>query len=545
MNKLLGFFKNLFSKWKAISKKKKIAIIIIVVGILAALTWLLVSRTTTKYTVLFSKLDSTDAATIISKLDEKKVSHQENSSTGTIYVPKDKADTLKLELASSVKNGSKGFELFDDSSSKFGTTDAEFNVEYQRALQGELERIIKSLDGIDDARVTLVMPKDSVFVKDSTKATASVTVKMKTGADTLTKDKVLSIISVVSGSVSNLPKENVQVIDDKMNLLSKDVIKDKSDSSTTVDDRNKVEKQKEEYYEKKALDVLEDAYGKGKVKVKVNVALNFDAAETNSETYYSNPTDPKDTKNPVTVSESNTSNTSNGTNGSSGSPTNNNNNTANTNSNTVTNGGNSSSTSTTSTKNYDVSNDKTKTIKSPGDIKRLTIAVLVDGNVDANAQDKISNIVGNAVGYDTKRGDSISVEGMSFDKSGQKAAQKALDEMKAAEQAAKNQKMYIAIGIVAAVIMAGLVVLGVRLIKKRRAAKLLAAEEAEEEEDTQNIDVIVDDEGTQPAKQKFAPIDFERNDENTHVENEIKKYATTKPDQVVDIIKSWLTSDER
>jgi flagellar M-ring protein FliF len=544
MNKLLGFFKNLFGKWKAISKKKKIAIIIIAVGILAALAMLIVSKTTTKYAVLFSKLDSTDAATIISKLDEEKVSHKENSGTGTIYVPKDQADKLKLELASSVKNGSQGFELFDNSSSKFGTTDAEFNVEYQRALQGELERIIKTLNGIDDARVTLVMPKDSVFVKDSTKATASVTIKMKPGADTLTKDKVLSIISVVSGSVSNLPKENVQVIDDKMNLLSKDVVKDNGDSSTTASDRSKVEKEREAYYEKQALDVLESAYGKGKVKVKVNVALNFDATETNSESYYSNPTDPKDTRNPVVVSENNTNNSSTGTSGSSGSPTNNNNTTSTTNSNTITNGGNSSSTSTTSTKNYDVSSDKTKTVKSPGDVKRLTIAVLVNGNVDANTQDKISNIVGNAVGYDTKRGDSISVEGMSFDNSAQKAAQKALDEMKAAEQAAKNQKMYIAIGIVSAVIIAALIVLGVRLIKKRRAAKLLAAEE-DEEEDTQTIDVLVDDEGAKETKQKFAPIDFERNDENTHVENEIKKYATTKPDQVVDIIKAWLANDER
>lgn len=543
MNKLLNFFKNLFGKWKALSKKKKIAFIILAVGILTALSLLIVSKTTTKYGVLFSKLDSNDAATVVAKLDTLKVAHKEDSSTNTIYVPKDKVDNLRLQLTSSLTNGSKGFELFDNSSSKFGTTDAEFNVEYQRALQGELERTIKSMDGIDDARVTLVMPKDSVFVKDSTKGSASVTIKMKTGSPSLSKSQVTAIVSLVSGSVSNLPKENVQVVDDKMNLLSKDLFKtgDNSDSSTTAADRNKVQQQLETDYEKKALDVLEAAYGKGKVKVKVNAELNFDASQTDAETYYNNPTDPKDTKNPVVVSEHNTSSSSNGTSTSSGSPTNNNA------SNTVTNnnGGNNTSTSTDSTKNYDVSNEKTKTVKSPGDVKRLTISVLVDGNIDANTQDKISNIVGNAVGYDTKRGDSISVEGMSFDNSTQKAAQKALDEMKAEEQAAKNQKMYIAIGIASAVLLTVLIVLGVRLIKKRRAAKLLAAEEAEEDDDTQNIDVIVDDENTEGAKQKFAPIDFERENENSHVENEIKKYATTKPDQVVDIIKAWLANDER
>ncbi|MCD2345234.1 flagellar basal-body MS-ring/collar protein FliF [Clostridium guangxiense] len=541
MNKLLNFFKGLFSKWKALSKKKKVAFIILIVGILAALSLIIMSKTTTKYGVLFSKLDSNDAATVISKLDTLKVAHKEDSSTNTIYVPKDKVDNLRLQLTSTLTNGSKGFELFDASNSKFGTTDAEFNVEYQRALQGELEKTIKSLDGVDDARVTLVMPKDSVFVKDSTKATASVTIKMKTGSSDLSKSQVMAIVSLVSGSVSNLPKENIQVIDDKMNLLSKDLFKsdDGSDSSETAEDRNKVEQQKDEYYEKKALDVLEDAYGKGKVKVKVNVELNFDASQTDSETYYNNPTDQKDTKNPVVVSEHNTSNSSSGTNAASGSPTNNNN------SNTITNGGNNTSTSTDSTKNYDVSSEKTKTVKSPGDVKRLTISVLVDGNVDANTQDKVSNIVGNAVGFDTKRGDSISVEGMSFDNSAQKAAQKALDEMKAEEQAAKNQKMYIAIGIASAVVLAALIVLGVRLIKKRRAAKLLAAEAEAEEDETQSIDVVVDDEAVKENKQKFAPINFEREDENSHVENEIKKYAANKPEQVVDIIKAWLASDER
>lgn len=542
MNKLLNFFKELPSKWKALSKRKKIASIILTIGILIALSLLIVTKTTTKYAVLFSKLDSNDAATVIAKLDTLKVAHKEDSSTNTISVPADKVDNLRLQLASSLTNGSKGFELFDNSSSKFGTTDAEFNVEYQRALQGELERTIKSLDGVDDARVTLVMPKDSVFVQDSTKASASVTIKMKTGSPSLSKSQVTAIVSLVSGSVSNLPKENVQVVDDKMNLLSKDLFKtdDNGDSSSTAADRDKVQQQLETDYEKKALDVLEAAYGKGKVKVKVNAELDFDASETDAQTYYNNPTDQKDTKNPVVVSEHNTSSSSNGTTTSSGSPTNNNT------SNTVTNnGGNNTSTSTDSTKNYDVSNEKTKTVKSPGDVKRLTISVLVDGNIDANTQNKISNIVGNAVGFDTQRGDSISVEGMSFDNSTQKAAQKALDEMKAEEQAAKNQKMYIAIGIASAVLLAVLIVLGVRLIKKRRAAKLLAAEEADEEDDTQNIDVIVGDENGEKAKQKFAPIDFEREDENSHMENEIKKYASTKPEQAVDIIKAWLANDER
>lgn len=537
MKKLSEFFKNLLGKWKGISKRKKIVFIILAVAILVALTVLIMMKTKTQYAVLYSKLDSNDAATVIQKLDDEKVSHTEDSTTGTIYVPKSKVDELRLKLASNVTGGSKGFELFDDSNSKFGTTDAEFNVEYQRALQGELEKNIKSLDSVEDARVNLVMPQDSVFVKDSTAATASVTLKLKPG-ESLTKDQVLAIISLVSGSVRNLPKENIQVIDDKMNLLSKDVLTDQNDSSATAETRDKAETQVEDQLEKKALDALEGVYGKGKVKVKINADLNFDSQETNAETYYNNPTDQKDTKNPVIVSQHSTNSSSTGTTSTSGSPTDNNN----SNSNTITNNGqNSNSTSSDVTTNYDVSNEKTKTVKSPGDVRRLTISVLVDGNIDANTQNTLSNIVGNAVGFDTKRGDSISVEGMPFDQTAEKNAQKALDDMKKAEQAAANQKLYIGLGIAGAVLLVLLALLGRRIIKKRREARALR----DELENTQNLDVLVDDDGIVKEKPIFEPIDFESENEDTHMEKEIKKYASTKPEQVVDIVKAWLTNEER
>lgn len=542
MNKLSQFFKNLLNKWKELSKRKKTVFIILLVAILAALVVLIKTTTTTKYAVLYSKLNSTDAAAIMQKLDDDKITHKEDSSTNTIYVPASEVDKLRLQYSTSVKSGSTGFELFDNSSGKFGTTDAEFNVEYQRALQGEIERSIKSLDGVDDARVSLVMPQDSVFVKDSTSATASVTVKMKPG-ESLSKSQVMAIISLVSGSVKNLPKENITVIDDKMNLLSKDLYKSNSnnDGTTSSDDRAKAEQQVESDDEKKALDALEAVYGKGKVKVKVNADLNFDAQETNSQSYYNNPTNQKDTRNPVIVSQHSSNSSTTGTNGSSGSPTSNN--TSSSTSNTITNStGNSTSTNTDTTTNYDVSSDTTKTVKSPGDVKRLTISVVVDGDIDSNTQNNVSNIVGNAVGFDNTRGDSISVVGMPFDKTAEKSAQKALDDMKKAEQAAQNQKLYIGLGIGGAILLGLIAFLAIRAIKKRRAARAL---EEEEDEDTEGLDVLIGDEENESETQKFAPINFETEDVNSHIEKEIKKYATTKPEQVADIIKAWLTNEER
>ncbi|URZ06331.1 flagellar basal-body MS-ring/collar protein FliF [Clostridium felsineum] len=541
MKKLLESLKNLRNKWSELSKRKKIVFVVIVAAVILSLVVFLMSTTKTKYAVLFSKLDSNDAATVISKLDSDKIQHKEDSATNTIYVPAADVDKLRLEYATNLKGGSTGFELFDNSSNKFGTTDAEFNVEYQRALQGELERTIKSFGEIEDARVHLVMAQDSAFVKDSTSATASVTVKMKAGK-TLSKEQVKAIISLVSGSVKNLPKENVQVVDDKMTLLSKDLYnsngKDTDDSGTdSAENRNKMEVKVENDLEKKALDSLESIYGKGKVKVKINADLNFDAQETNSQTYYDNKGNPNDPKNPTIVSQHSQESSNSEPQNSASSPVDNN-----TNSNTITNNtGNSTSTSKDVTTNYNVSSETNKTVKSPGDVKRLTVSVIVDGKISGDTQSTLSNIVSNAVGFDQQRGDTISVEGLPFDNTAEAEAKKALKDMQDAQNAANKTKLYTEIGIAAGVLGLALIIFIIVMIRRR------ANREDEIDEDldgTQNFEAVVGDD-IKRTKTKFEPIDFEgEENEQSHIENEIKKYASTKPEQVVDIVKAWLTNEE-
>ncbi|URZ00923.1 flagellar basal-body MS-ring/collar protein FliF [Clostridium felsineum] len=541
MKKLLEGLKNLRNKWSELSKRKKIVFVVIVAAVILSLVVFLMSTTKTKYAVLFSKLDSNDAATVISKLDSDKIQHKEDSATNTIYVPAADVDKLRLEYATNLKGGSTGFELFDNSSNKFGTTDAEFNVEYQRALQGELERTIKSFGEIEDARVHLVMAQDSAFVKDSTSATASVTVKMKAGK-TLSKEQVKAIISLVSGSVKNLPKENVQVVDDKMTLLSKDLYnsngKDTDDSGTdSAENRNKMETKVENDLEKKALDSLESIYGKGKVKVKINADLNFDAQETNSQTYYDNKGNPNDPKNPTIVSQHSQESSNSEPQNSASSPVDNN-----TNSNTITNNtGNSTSTSKDVTTNYDVSSETNKIVKSPGDVKRLTVSVIVDGKISGDTQSTLSNIVSNAVGFDQQRGDTISVEGLPFDNTAEAEAKKALKDMQDAQNAANKTKLYTEIGIAAGVLGLALIIFIIVMIRRRANRQ----DEIDEDLDgTQNFEAVVGDD-IKRTKTKFEPIDFEgEENEQSHIENEIKKYASTKPEQVVDIVKAWLTNEE-
>lgn len=527
MNKLLESLNGLKDKLTGLSKAKKIAIGIFVVAVIAIAAVSITTLTTTKYGVLFSKLDSTDSATIIAKLKSDKITYKVDSSTNSIYVPESQVDDLRLQYATSIKNGSTGFELFDNSSSQFGMTDQQFNVQYQRALEGELERTIKSFSQVDDARVQLVMPEDSVFVKDATPATASVFLKLKSG-ESLSNSQVKAITALISGGVKNLPEANVKVIDGNMKLLSAGLDNKDSnnnDISETTAARSEVEEKEEKELQEKVLNQLVPIYGDGKVKVQVHADMNFDSVQQDSTVE----------QNPVVVSEHDINDVNpNGTTTSSGSP-NDNNNSSNqiVNSNTT----NGTSTHTETTKNYDTSKTETKTVTSPGDIKRLTVSVVVDGTVSNATQTSINNIVSQAVGINPQRGDTVSIEGLRFDTSLQDAAKKAQADMNASQQQAQKNafiRNVIIAGIVGALAIIGLIIF---LIKRRK--------KNAEDEDESEFDELIGDDMDQTAEIKYPPIQFEEANEKSHIEKEIRNYASNKPDQVADVVKAWLSEEER
>ena len=444
MGKLSEGFKKLIEKWKSFSKSKKIAYGVIFAGILAAIIFLGVSVGSTKYDVLFSNMDPTDAAAVYKQLQTDKVTAK--ISGNSILVPKGQVDQIRMQMLAEVPmtNGSQGFELLDKT--KLGATDEEMKINYQRALQGELERTLKGFAEVDSARVHLVIPDDTAFVKDTTPGSASVTLKLKPGAK-LSQDQVKSVVALITGSVKSVPKENVQVIDDSMTLLSKDLYSnnnDGTDSTTSAQTQQQLKQQYESDMEKRLLSMLQSIYGNDKVKVKINADLDFDAVQQDTVTY-----DPKS----VVVSEHNIKDNSpnSGTNASSSPVDNNMTNSTATNTNTNNNG---ATTHDETTKNYDVSKVEQKTVKAPGAVKRLTASIALDGNVDDATKTAIKNLAVSAIGYDDKRGDTISVEGIPFDTTVKDNAKKDLDAMNKAADQAKKTKMYTMIGIGAAALLA-------------------------------------------------------------------------------------------
>lgn len=518
MSKLLEMRNKLSQGFGELSKSKKIAYSLLAVVVIGALISFIVLASKTKYDVLFSNMTQEDSGAIVAKLKEKKTQYKVTGNS--ILVPKADIDGLRMELMSEVKitEGSQGFELFDNG--KMAPTDTETKIMYQRALSGEIERAIKSFSEIEGAKVNLVLPENTAFVRETEPASASVVIKLK-GGTKLDNAQVKAIVALLTGAVENLPKENVSIVSDKFLLLTEGLYDEGADTLVDSTDKQQELKQKvEENLEAKIMKVLEPIYKSG-VRVSVNTDLNFDAVKKDIVKY-----DPQGT-----IVSSHDVQTINGGNVTDlpNSPVDE----AATNSTAIT-PGNGNVISKESTKNYENSKVVESTVKAPGGITKITTSVVLDGNLDENTRTSVNNLVAKAIGYSEQRGDSISVEGLNFNNESKKAAEKALIDIENANKAAAKAALYKSIAYGAGAII--LFILLVVVIRKSRKKK---------ETPSEGIDMVIGDNITPKQQEFFAPIEFEVNDKKSHVEKEVKKYAVEKPEQVADIIKSWLTEDER
>lgn len=270
------------------------------------------------------------------------------------------------------------------------------------------------------------------------------------------------------------------------------------------------------------MNILTPKYGEG-VKAAVNVDLDFDASEKTSTVW-----DP----NNVVRSEEIEKDTDNSKDGKvSAGPVDNNM------SNTYNNqDGNSSSTHEKTTRNYEVGKIEQKTVGAPGKVKKISASVTInDENLSPVDKDKINSLVAGAISYDENRGDIITVEGLKFNEINDAKAEEEAKKQAEEQKAKQRTFIYKCIGgaVVALLLIGGIIA----LIRKRKNRKV------EEEEEIEGIDMLIDDE-VEP-KEPLKPINFEEENESTHIEKEIKKYATEKPDQVAEIIKAWMAEDER
>lgn len=371
------------------------------------------------YQVLFSGLAERDAAEVVARLKEQRIPYQLSGNGSAVMVPAGQVYDVRLTLAGEglPRGGGVGFEIFDKTS--LGTTDFVQRLNYQRALQGELARTIRNFDQVDEARVHIATPKESVFIEDEKPPTASVSVRLRRGRK-LSPNQIQSIVHLVASAVPALAAENITVVDTAGRLLfRKEGDENSLLSATQLEYQLKIE----HGLRKKVESILEEAVGVDHVRAQVTAEMDFSRINVTEESF-----DPesKVIRSEQVLSENDQSGDSqpSGIPGVKGD--------------LATYAGSGESTSGASgyqrnnvTRNYEISRVTKQVQEASGGVKRLSVAVMVDGTYteevdkEGNITKKYSprsaaemksleRVVKNAIGYDEERGDQVEVVNMSF-----------------------------------------------------------------------------------------------------------------------------------
>jgi flagellar M-ring protein FliF len=403
---------------------QKVFIAAVIVMTIVGIVWIVNIAGALTYGVLFSNLSAKDSGMIIEQLKTKKVPYKLAAGGSVVEVPEGQISELRIELAAQglPEGGSVGFEIFDKTS--LSTTDFVQNVNYKRAIEGELARTLSDLREVRSAKVLITLPKRSVFIDEQEEAKASVVLSLRPGAH-ISGNLVPAILHLTAQAVEGLRPENITVADIHGKLLSKPKSGDDmfAEMSST---QMSFQKKMENNLSQEIISVLEPHVGAGKVRANVKLKLNFNKEESTELTV--------DPESIAKVSEkSETSSSSGGTRA--GGVTGVSANVA-----QASGGGAATATPSPSKSkkesslvNYEVSKKTTRLVKPVGDIERLSVAVLIDDamNVElrdgelireprkrtADELDTIKKIVQASVGFRADRGDIIEVANLSFDTS--------------------------------------------------------------------------------------------------------------------------------
>jgi len=251
-------------------------------GLAAVVTAAWLWSSSPSYRVLFTNLSDRDGGAIIAQLSQMNIPYK-NADGGTVLVPNDKVHEARLKLASlGLPKGSVvGFEIME--SQKFGVTQFQEQVNYQRALEGELARSIQALAPVAGSRVHLALPKQSGFLRDKQPPTASVLLQMHPGK-TLDRQQIAGIVHLVSSSVPELNPKNVSVVDQHGNLLASERQGAAGLDAAQLDYVARIETDTI----KRIEDILEPIMGRGNVRAQVTADVDFTQVENMAESYSPN-----------------------------------------------------------------------------------------------------------------------------------------------------------------------------------------------------------------------------------------------------------------
>lgn len=483
------------------------------------------------YQILFNNLSTKDASAIVESLQKSGTSYELANEGATILVPNDQVNQLRLQLSGEglPNDEGTGYSLLDQQ----GITTSDFmqHANYQRALEGELSKTIKAIDGVEAATVHLVMPKEDVFSDDQTKPTASVLVASKASSP-LNQQQVQSIVHLVASSVEGLDPTQVTVAGADGRMLStgggNTIGSTGGDGGTdqqTAAFQNRLNSSLQR--------MLDNLVGPGNAVVTTTPVLDFDQTETRSKTYSADPALPAEQE---SIQSETYSGTGTGTGG-------------------VLGPDNVQGPAGSGNGQYQQRNEERRRAlnqveevrrAAPGSIKRLNVSVLLNstvaGAIDPN---QVQQLVSAAAGIDPTRGDTIAVAAMPFDNTQAETAKAELEAAAKAEQSAEQTKLIQTAALLFVVLM--LIYLAWRANRRaKKRQQQLTDEERRHLEEMQaaleaqraaEVDVV-------HAHALEMPQLADRSDEAREERHrEIEDLVREKPEETATLIRSWISAD--
>ncbi|CUU09667.1 flagellar M-ring protein FliF [Candidatus Kryptobacter tengchongensis] len=509
--------------WDKLSLARKVLLIGVAIASIVVFAFLISWVREPEYGVLFSNLEARDASKIIERLKERKIEYKLEDNGRTVLVPRQNVYELRLQFAGEGLPNSSivGYEIFDKNN--IGVSDFVQKINYKRALEGELARTILQIEGVEAVRVHIVMPEKTLFKEDQKEPTASVILKLKQGTR-ITRENVQSIAYLVANSVEGLDPKNVTILDSRGRLLSDN---SESDPLAKVSGKQyELKRSVEQYLADKVQSLLDGVLGQGNSIVRVDVELNFTQVEKTIEEY-----DPDKT---VVRSEQTTQERSSSVDSSFAST-------------------NSQRTNTIT--NYEVNRTLQRIVESVGNIKRLSVAVLVNGTYKVSEVDgvkkveyiprdeeqiqKLTEIVKNAVGFNPDRNDQISVVSIPFEPAGEGV------EFVRREDKRENWRDLVEKIVIGFAILGSIVVI-FSLLGRLKVKREIPTVEVKEFPQVQPQPTLkepetVTIEAVEPAEEE---IEFERM-KREQIKEKVMEYIRENSEQATRLIKVWLLEEEK
>lgn len=408
---------SLLNSFRSLGPGRILALFIGLAAVIAISALVINRAQTPGLALLYGGLNAQEAGRINDYLASQNIPH-ESRGEGSVYVPSDKVGELRLQVAGQglVGGSTSGYELFDNQSA-FGTTSFVSNLNAKRALEGELARTISSMPSVSGARVHIVLPKQNLFSRETVNPSAAIALNL--GSRTLTPEQVNSIAQLVAAAVPNLNASNITVIDQRGTLLF-----DGREQNGTAATANSLRRNVEKSYEDSIASMLERVVGSGNVSVRVTAELNADKLSEQSELY--------DPTQQVVRSEQTIESTNASTEGGSGGLAGVAGNTPGGGAGATGSGAGSNEARTETTTNYEISKTVRSLNRAGGEVKKLSVAVLVAGKAPAavatgaapaassytpltdDDKNNLRTLVQTAIGYNADRGDKVEIIDMPF-----------------------------------------------------------------------------------------------------------------------------------